>query len=143
MLGDRACGLVCCYLVCCYLVCCYLVLLLQGALKMKNCRRTLVLAATLLVALAGVACAEPTQSSPPSQPAASFWSWLTGTPDAAPAKPRPAPVAASAPEAAKPRPSPPAQQTTSFWSWLTGTTAAPAKPRPAAVTASGPETANP
>ena len=78
--------------------CCY-----RGALEMKNCRRTLILAATLLVAIAGVACAEPTQSSPPSQPTASFWSWLTGT-TAAPAKPRPAAVTASAPETANPRP---------------------------------------
>ena len=68
---------------------------------MKNCRRTLILAATLVVAVVGVACAEPTQSSPPPQQTTSFWSWLFGTSPSAP-KPRPAPTAA--PEAAKPRP---------------------------------------
>ena len=72
---------------------------------MKNCRRTLILAATLLVAVAGVACAEPTESSPPAQQTTSFWTWLFGTtPAATPTpttKPRPAP--ANAPEAAKPR----------------------------------------
>ena len=77
---------------------------------MKDCRRTLILAATLLVAATGVALAEQTEPSPPAQHTGSFWSWLfpSSTPAAAP-KTRPAaPPAgrlANAPEAGKPRPS--------------------------------------
>jgi hypothetical protein len=70
---------------------------------MKDFRRTLILGATLLVAVTGTALAEQTE---PSQQTSSFWSWLfpSATPAVAP-KPRPAPTGrlASAPEAAKPR----------------------------------------
>jgi hypothetical protein len=71
---------------------------------MKDFRRTLILGATLLVAVTGAALAEQTE---PSQQTSSFWSWLF--PSAAPAatpKSRPAPTGrlASAPESAKPRP---------------------------------------
>ena len=73
---------------------------------MNDCRRALILAATLFVAVTGVAWAEPTQPSPPQQ-TTSFWSWLfpSTSPAVAP-KPRPAPTGrlTSAPEAAKPRP---------------------------------------
>ena len=70
---------------------------------MKGCRRTLILAATLLIAVTGAAWAEPAESSPQTT---SFWSWLFPSPSPVVApKPRPAPTGrlASAPEAAKPR----------------------------------------
>jgi hypothetical protein len=71
---------------------------------MKDCRRILILGATLLVAVTGAALAEPTE---PSQQTSSFWSWLfpSATTAVAP-KSRPAPTGrlASAPEPAKPRP---------------------------------------
>jgi len=77
---------------------------------MKDYRRILILAATLLVAATGVALAEQTEPSSSAQHTSSFWSWLfpSSAPAAAPTKPRPAaaPPAgriASAPEAAKPR----------------------------------------
>ena len=72
---------------------------------MNDCRRILILAATLLIAATGLAWAEQTQSSPPQQ-TTSFWSWLFNTSPAVAPKPRPAPAARlnSAPEAAKPRP---------------------------------------
>jgi hypothetical protein len=70
---------------------------------MKDCRRILIVAATLLVATAGVARAEQESSSPPQQ-TSSFWSWLFPSSSTAP-KPRPAPTGrvTSAPEPAKQR----------------------------------------
>ncbi len=71
---------------------------------MNDCRRILILAATLLFAATGVALAEQTVSSP--QQTTSFWSWLfPSTSSAVAPKPRPAPTGrlASAPEPAKPR----------------------------------------
>ncbi len=74
---------------------------------MNDCRRILILAATLLIAVTGVALAEQTESSPPPHQTTSFWSWLfpSSAPVVAP-KPRPASTGrlASAPETAKPRP---------------------------------------
>jgi len=71
---------------------------------MSDFRRTFILAATLLVAITGVAWAEQTEPSPP-QRTGWFWSWLMPSPApvAAP-KARPAARLTSAPEAAKPRP---------------------------------------
>jgi hypothetical protein len=71
---------------------------------MRDCRRMLILAATLLLAASGLAWAEQ-ESSPPPHRTTSFWSWLL--PSASPApKSRPAPTGrlTSAPESAKPRP---------------------------------------
>jgi len=73
---------------------------------MKDCRRTLILAATLCVTVAGVALAEQTDPAAAPHQTTSFWSWLFSSPAPAVApKPRQAPPArlASAPEAAKPR----------------------------------------
>lgn len=70
---------------------------------MRDFRRILILGAALLIAVTGVAWAEPSESSSPQQ-TTSFWSWLFPSTSPAP-KPWPAPTGrlTSAPEAAKPR----------------------------------------
>jgi hypothetical protein len=70
---------------------------------MKDCRRGLIVAAALLIAVVGVARAEQ-ESSSPRQQTSSFWSWLF--PSSSPAsKPRAAPTArvGNAADPAKPR----------------------------------------
>ena len=69
---------------------------------MNNSRRTLVLAAALVLALSGVAWAEGSESSSPPQQTTSFLRWLSPGAGVAP-KPRPVRLT-SAPVVAKPQP---------------------------------------